>query len=201
MVDPWLVGFFGVAIVSGLALSHFRSEGRTREMRQWAEWNDFAFEGDGRALFDELARFDTFDRERFKTQNLMRATKGEVEVRLADFKLSADADSDWSSLCVVTGPGRPAPHFSAHSKTRIQPPDFEVDLFSQTCVVRSLGDAQAVERLLTPDLRLVLSGLVQKYGSLEASGDTLLLFAGRLVKVEELDELITDALTLRRHWS
>lgn len=207
-----------IAFIGGLVwLVWFIDKKRTESMSAWAQAHGFVFEGERPALIDELARFKLFNQgHKRKVKNLLRGAKDTGAVRIADYQYTTGRGKHqtvWQqTICILTSPGRRAPHFFVRRQQRLfdalgkvfggQDINFDDDpKFSKAYVLQTAGDEQQLRHFMSPGLREALTRLADKNLVLEVEGDTMLLHRGRRLKAEQLDELVTDAINLRRHWS
>lgn len=207
-----------IALIGGIAyLAWLMEKKRTEAMSAWAQAHGFVFEGERPQLVDELSAFKLFNQGRRRiVKNLMRGAKDPGAVRIADYQYTTGSGKHqtvWQqTICVITTPGRSAPHFFARRQRALfdalgkvfggQDINFDDDpAFSKAYVLQSVGDEQQLRHFMSPGLREALTRLSDRNIVLEVVGETMLLHQGRRLKPDQLDGLVADAINLRRHWS
>lgn len=208
-----------VALIGGaIYLAYWFEKKRTEFMQGYAESKGLTFLGANQELWKQLETFKLFSQGHSRQlKNAMRGVKEVGEVHIADYKYVTGSGKNQhthnQTIVVVRTPGRAAPHFFARRQNAFfdalgkvfggQDINFDDDpAFSKAYVLQTAGDERLLRDFMSPRLREALMALAPKKPQLEASGEMLLVhFSRRLKKPEDLDGLLTDASTVRRHWS
>lgn len=217
-LGPFLAIGGVVALIGGIVyLAWLMEKKRTEAMTAWAQSHGYVFEGPSPRLIDELSAFKLFNQGRARTaKNVMRGSKEPGAVRICDYQFTTGSGKHQQvhqqTICVLTTPGRQAPHFFVRRQRALfdalgkvfggQDINFDDDpTFSKAYVLQTNGDEQQLRGFMSPGLREALTRLVDKNILMEVVGDTLILHQGKRLKPEQIEGLVADAVNLRRQWS
>jgi hypothetical protein len=216
MLDGGLaIGGFAVAMLGLGAVNWYLIKRRTEGFMAFAEEARLTFSATSSTVEEQLSRFKVYGAGRSRAaRNVLEGVRDDRRVTLFDFAYTEGSGKNSTrrvhTLCLVDGGGGEAPPFFVRRQSAIsdrlgklfggQDLDFEDDpTFSKGWVLQST-DEPGARAFFTPRVR---SFFAERSGSLVAEhhDGVLLVDFTRQVKVDELEELLSTAVNLRRHWS
>lgn len=217
-LEPILAIAACIAFIGAIAyVAWLMEKKRTEAMTAWAQSHGYVFEGPAPQLLAELSDFKLFNQGRSRAaKNLMRVSKEVGAVRVCDYQYTTGSGkhshTHRQTVCVMTTPGRGAPHFFVRRQNRLfdalgklfggQDINFDDDeAFSKAFVLQTSGVEAQVRHFISPRLREALTRLADKNVVLEVAGETMVFHLARRLKPEEIEGLVADAVNLRRQWT
>jgi hypothetical protein len=145
--------------------------------------------------------------------NLLRGSRDDVSISLCDYKYTVGYGKHQQvhlqTICVLRSPKLKLPHFFARRQVALfdflgkmfggQDVNFDEDpAFSKAFVLQSVGSEDELRRAFDHNVRAAFTALAGKSLQAEGFNDTLLYHIGRRLKPEQINEVVDDALALRR---
>jgi len=206
-------GFIGFVVGLVLLARHLEKK-RTEAVHAWAQANGYALDTDVAGFQHAMQRFKLFNQGRSRVlKNVIRTARDDSSLTLADYRYTTGSGKHQTThhqtICVVQSPRSLLPHFFLRRQVALfdalgklfggQDINFDDDpAFSKAFVLQSIEGDDECRRLFQPEARDAFTALAKKNLQCEGLGDTLLFHLGRQLKPEQFDELVGDAVAVRR---
>lgn len=217
LYSPGMIIAAIIAVVIGfMVLGHVLEKKRSTALKVFASGRRFQFAEADTTLLGGVP-FKMLSRGRGQQiTNVISARLNDVELVICDLRYITGSGknrrTNRCSLCLLRTPGRPAPPFFARRQIAIfdglgrlfggQDIDFPEDqAFSGAYVLQTSGDEGELRRFMNAGVRGVFVRLKDERLTVENVGDQLLVAHARRLKVHQLDQFLTHAMTLRASWS
>jgi len=203
-----------VAFVGGIIWFVFWLEKkRTEAVHAWAHANGYSVDADTAGFQAAMAPYKLFNQGHGRRlKNLIRSTRGDLQIAICDYQYTTGSGKHQhthnQTLCVLQSGKSRLPHFFARRQVAVfdflgkvfggQDINFDEDpAFSKAYVLQSSVSEAECRQLFNERVRGVFTGLSGKNIQVEGRDGTLLFHYCRRLKVEQVPELVEDALQVR----
>jgi len=204
-----------IAFIAGIVfLQRYLDRKRTEAVEAFAQANGYSVDPDVGGFVASMQAFKLFNQGHSrKLANLIRTSKGEFSISLADYKYTTGSGKHQhvhnQTICVVTTGRTQLPHFFLRRQVALfdalgklfggQDINFDEDpAFSKAYVLQSIEGEDEARRLFQPPARDAFTALAKQNTQCEGLQNTLLLHFGMRLKPERFEELVTAAVDVRR---
>lgn len=204
-----------VVFVGGIIMiaNHFEKK-RREAVANFAMNAGYMIDPDITSFTSQVSGFKLFTQGHSrKAKNLFRGKNGDDEFAVCDYQYTTgsgkNSQTHLQTVCVIRSSRLQLPHFFARRQIALfdflgkvfggQDINFDHDpAFSKAFVLQTAGVEEECRQLFDDNVRQHFTQLGPKGIQVESKGEMVVFHCGRQMKIEKMQELIDDALSVRR---